>query len=129
MQVRTYIRIVVIQAYYNNSLKILLTFFVSHSNINKVEKNTKKTMTEQNNQALETETFLLEHLGSEVTVTRNDENKFYAEDETFCSSDNEKTKAAAIARVIISNLHEMEAIPPELAKLLTGFYLPGVNLE
>ncbi len=90
-------------------------------------------MTEQNkdNQADVTESFMLEHLDWEVAVTKqknsDGENTFYADDTIYGIT--EKNKTMAIGKIIFLNLSDLEEIPQEVAKILTDFYLPGVDLE
>jgi ribosomal 30S subunit maturation factor RimM len=88
---------------------------------------------EQNkdNQADVTESFTLEHLDLEVVVTKqknsDGEDTFYAVDTIYCAT--EKNKTMAIGKIIFLNLSDLEEIPQEVAKFLTEFYLPGVDLE
>jgi len=90
-------------------------------------------MTEQNkdNQADVTESFMLEHLDWEVAVTKqknsDGENTFYADDTIYGIT--EKNKTMAIGKIIFHTLSDLKEIPQEVAKFLTEFYLPGVDLE
>jgi hypothetical protein len=84
-----------------------------------------------NNEPSSRESFLIDRLGWEVTVekqkNKEGEDAFYADD--TINGVSKKSKAMAIGTIIFLILSDLEEIPEEVAKFLTDFYLPGVDLE